>query len=124
MTALQVPKAYLDRVFDINTLHCAAAVSLAGIQITSILFASSLIYRFWAAGWWLGSVAATMLGLVMGWEAMIMIRSALDAQLLRGGYCGNCGHVGLEEGIALGDGHQDILYWQCERDVDGADVSF
>ncbi|KIL63935.1 hypothetical protein M378DRAFT_79060 [Amanita muscaria Koide BX008] len=97
-------------------MRAEAICSLSCIQLTIVLFIGSLIYRLWEAGWWVNAATSIILGFFFGWEAVKMIRWALNPDFT-GGCCQDCTPVGLEEGqLELGQQYRDICGCCSEKE--------
>jgi hypothetical protein len=89
MVFLWRAKRAAARALDSATLEADAACSLACIQLSTVLFAGSLLFLITPALWWVDAAAALALAALIGREGLAMVRAARSAAFTGG--CG-CGH--------------------------------
>ncbi|MBK7294949.1 MAG: heavy metal transporter [Holophagaceae bacterium] len=89
MVFLWRAKRAAARALDSATLEADAACSLACIQLSTVLFAGSLLFLLLPVLWWVDAAAALGLALLIGREGLGMVRAARSAAFTGG--CG-CGH--------------------------------
>lgn len=92
MVLIWLPKRYLAKALDSNTMQGEATCSLSCIQITVALFTGLLVYRLWKGGWWVDSATALVLGWLFSWEGYEMLRWVQDPAF-DGGCCRSCADV-------------------------------
>ncbi|CAG8598534.1 10659_t:CDS:2 [Cetraspora pellucida] len=73
MALLWLMKFSIAKLLNSSTMMSDSKCTLSCIQITLVLFLSSLIYSVWNDGWWIDSVAALILGLLFSKEGIGMI---------------------------------------------------
>lgn len=110
MVVIWLPKRYLARELNSSTMQGEATCSLSCIQITTVLFVGSLIYRVWRGGWWIDSATSIILGLMFGREGVKMVRWARNPEF-DGGCCGACRAPGDIE-----TGKMEKTSSKCESD--------
>lgn len=86
MTWLWRSKQAAAAVLDSQTLKGDAACSLACIQLSTVLFAGSILFVLWPALWWVDSLAALVLCAFIAKEGIEGIRAAS-----RPDFNGGCG---------------------------------
>ncbi len=89
MVFLWRAKRQAAQALDSATLEADAACSLACIQLSTVLFAGSLLFLLLPGLWWVDAAAALGLALLIGREGLGMVRAARSAAFTGG--CG-CGH--------------------------------
>lgn len=105
MIAIWLPKRYLAKALDSSAMAGEATCSLSCIQITTVLFVGSLVFKLWRGGWWIDSATSLVLGVLFGWEGYKMIKWVRDPNF-DGGCCKECHPTrDVEE---LGERYRDL----------------
>lgn len=115
MILIWLPKRYLARALNSSTMMGEATCSLSCIQITTVLFIGSLIFRLWKGGWWVDSATSLILGLLFGREAWKMISWVRDPEF-NGGCCADCKQPRLTTDAELGQQYHDLCDCCLEKD--------
>lgn len=89
MIMIWLPKRYLAAALDSSTMRGEAVCSLSCVQLTSVLFVGSLVFRVWRGGWWIDGATALVLSVLFGWDGYKMVRWARSGQFT-GGCCEDC----------------------------------
>ncbi|MFN7956733.1 MAG: cation transporter [Holophagaceae bacterium] len=89
MVFLWRAKQRAAQALDSATLEADAACSLACIQLSTVLFAGSLLFLLLPTLWWVDAAAALGLAALIGREGLAMVRAARSPAFTGG--CG-CGH--------------------------------
>ncbi|CAG8466960.1 860_t:CDS:1 [Cetraspora pellucida] len=104
MSFIWLIKSYAAKLLNSFTMASDAKCSLSCIQITLVVFFSSLIYTVWRNVWWVDSVAALILSMLFAKEGIGMILWAIS-QDFNGGCCcksdlikkGSIGNISCED---------------------------
>ena len=113
MIAIWLPKRYLARALDSSAMAGEATCSLSCIQITTVLFVGSLIFKLWPKGWWVDSATSLFLGFLFSWEGYKMIKWVRDPDF-DGGCCRKCRPMG-DDTRELGERYRDLCKCCAEK---------